>query len=199
MERKRGTKIIQKIFSIILLDLISILPLVYYYRKNGSLKKSFKKLGIKKIDKKELTKSSVSILIGLIAIMFLISFIASVINFNDLEKVDETVKKIAEESPFLMIYYLVFRVFTEELFFRGFLINFSENFLFRFFKIKNTGIFISSILFGLAHFAYGSLIEVFGAFIAGLFLAYSFKQRNNLVPVILGHMAFNAVGLILVL
>jgi len=117
--------------------------------------------------------------------MFFISIIASLIQFNDLNKVNETVKTIIEVSPFLMVYYLVVRVFAEEVFFRGFL-------------VKKIGIFGSSVIFGLAHFAYGSVIEVIGAFAAGLFLAYYFKKNDNLIPVILGHMAFNAIGLILV-
>jgi len=173
--------------QIISLDLILILfPLIYYYFKNHSIKKSFEELGIKKIDKKELTKNSIQILAGLIAIMFAISIASSLIQVNDLDKVNETVKTIVEVSPFLMLYYLVVRVFAEEIFFRGFL-------------VTKIGIFGSSIIFGLAHFMYGSIIEIIGAFIAGLFLAYYFKKTNNLIPVILGHMAFNAVSLILVI
>ncbi len=186
MERQRGAKIIQRIFAVISLDLIFILiPLAYFYLKNNSIKESFKELGIKKINKKELTKNLIQVLLGLIAIMFLISITATLINFNDLDKVDKAVKTIVEISPGLMIYYLIVRVFSEEIFFRGFL-------------VKKTGVFFSSLVFGSAHFLYGSIIEVIGAFIAGLFLAYSYQKQGNLIPVILGHMAFNAVGLILV-
>jgi len=187
MERKRGTKIIEKIFSIALLDLILVfLPLLYFYRKNRSVKESFKELGIKKINKKELIKKSVSLTAGLIAIVFLVSITSFFLGVNDLDKVSETVKAITFVSPFLLIYYMTVRVFSEEIFFRGFL-------------VKKTGILISSALFGLAHFMYGSVIEVLGAFLAGLFLAYFYQKNNNLLPNIIGHMAYNAISLMMVI
>lgn len=187
MERQRGTKIIQKIIQIISLDLIFILiPVLYYYRKNKSIKKSFNELGIKRIEKKELLKKSCALIIGLMAITFFIGIASSLLGANDLNKVNETVVQIITVSPLLMLYYLVVRVFSEEIFFRGLL-------------VKKTGVFFSSLIFGLAHFMYGSVIEVIGAFFAGLFLAYFYQKNNNLLPNVIGHMAFNAIGLILVM
>ncbi|MFH1663918.1 MAG: CPBP family intramembrane glutamic endopeptidase [archaeon] len=187
MERKRGKKIIEKILQVTALDLILVfIPLLYYYRKNKSVKKSFSELGIKRIEKKQLAKKSAEILGGLIAIVFIISLASSFFNVNDLGKVTETVKAITFTSPLLLLYYMTVRVTAEEIFFRGFL-------------VSKTGIWVSSIAFGLAHFMYGSVIEVFGAFIAGLFLAYFFQKNNNLVPNIIGHMAYNAVSLLMVM
>ncbi len=180
METKRGTKIIQ----IILLDLIFILPLIYYCYNNKSVKKSLAEIGIKKINRKELIKKSVLIIAGLIAISLLVSVSSSLFGINDLTKVAETVKKISIKTPLLLFYFLTIRVISEEIFFRGFL-------------VKKMGIFFSSVIFALAHFAYGSTTEIIGAFIAGLFLAYYFKKNNNLIPNIIGHMAYNAVILVM--
>ncbi len=186
MERQRGTKIIQKIIQITLLDLILIgVPLIYFYTKNHSIKKSFQELGIKKINRKNLIIKSIKLTATLIAIAFIISIISFFFGVNDLNKVTETVKQISIISPILLLYYMTIRVFSEEIFFRGFL-------------VKKTGVLFSSLIFGLAHFMYGSLIEVIGAFAAGLFLAYFFQKNNNLIPNIIGHMAYNTITLFLV-
>lgn len=180
METKRGTKIIQ----IILLDLIFFLPLIYYYYKKKSVKQSLAEIGIKKIDKTELIKKSVFLIGALIAISLLVSISSSFLGANDLEKVAETIEKISVKTPLILFYFLTIRVISEEIFFRGFL-------------VKKIGVFFSSVIFALAHFAYGSIIEIFGAFIAGLFLAYYYKKNNNLIPNIIGHIAYNAVILVI--
>jgi len=185
METKRGTKIIQKIFSIIFLDLILLLPLFYYYGKHKQAGKALSDIGIKRIDKKELTIKSLQLIAILFLIALSVSVFTSLLGLNDLQKVTETVKQIGQISPVVFLYYLTVRVLTEEIFFRGFL-------------VKKTGIFFSAVLFGLAHFMYGSVTEVFGAFAAGLFLAYYYKKNNNLLPNIIGHMAYNAIVFLLV-
>ncbi|MBU2100154.1 CPBP family intramembrane metalloprotease [Candidatus Micrarchaeota archaeon] len=186
MEQKRGTKIIEKIIQIVFLDLLLVfLPLIYFYRKNHSIKDSFKELGIKKIQIKELIKKSVNLIGILLAIAFLISIASTLIGVNDLNKVNEAVQAISTTSPALLFYYLTIRVFSEEIFFRGFL-------------VKKTGVLFSSLIFGLAHLLYGSIIEIIGAFIAGLFLAYFYQKNNNLLPNIIGHMMYNAITLALV-
>ncbi len=82
----------------------------------------------------------------------------------------------------MLWYFLTVRVFAEEVFFRGFL-------------AKHAGALVSSVLFALAHFAYGSVVEVAGAFALGLVLAAAFGQNKNLVPNILAHFFYNLVFL----
>ncbi len=185
METKRGTKIIQKILSIIFLDLILLLPLIYYYGKHKRAGKALAEIGIKRIDSKELTIKSLQLIAILLLIALSVSFFTSLLGLNDLEKVTEVIEQIGRTSPIIFLYYLTVRVVTEEIFFRGFL-------------VKKTGVFFSAVLFGLAHFMYGSITEVFGAFVAGLFLACYYKKNNNLLPNIIGHMAYNAVVFLLV-
>lgn len=78
----------------------------------------------------------------------------------------------------MIVYLLVVRVFLEEWFFRGFL-------------VKKTGVLFSSILFSIAHIGYGSYVELFGAFILGLVLAIYFKRIQNLWPLVAAHLLYN--------
>lgn len=127
------------------------------------------------------------ILIGLLfAISFTVSVIAFVGGVSDLHAVEETIVKISESSVGLLQYLVVVRVVSEEIFFRGFL-------------VKRIGIFGSALVFGLAHAAYGSAIEIVGAFLLGLALAWAFSRNRNLVPNIFAHMIYNLVILMLIL
>jgi len=83
-------------------------------------------------------------------------------------------------APLLIWYFLTIRVFAEEVFFRGFL-------------VKKIGVIPSSIIFGAAHFAYGSMVEVFGAFILGLILAKAFEENKSLFPNIFAHFFYNFI------
>lgn len=112
-------------------------------------------------------------------VLFMLGLAAILLGFNDQEKVSEKI----ESLPFaVLIFAVVGAPITEELFFRGFL-------------TKRTGIILSALLFGLMHFAYGSVVEVLGAFMIGLVLATSFKLTKSVTPCILAHMAYNAISI----
>jgi len=81
--------------------------------------------------------------------------------------------------PFYYIVYLfVIRVFVEEFFFRGFL-------------VKKIGVFLSALLFAIAHLGYSSIVEFVGAFILGLVLGYYFKKTDNIYPNIIAHFLYD--------
>ncbi len=94
-------------------------------------------------------------------------------------------EKIKTLSPFLLIYLLVVRVFLEEWFFRGFL-------------VSKMGVLFSAALFGIAHYGYGSIVEVTGAFILGIVLAYYFKRLKNLYPLYAAHFLYNSIVILIV-
>jgi uncharacterized protein len=102
--------------------------------------------------------------------------------FSDLDLVTEKIKLL---SPFFIFYLLIIRVFLEEWFFRGFL-------------VYKTNILFSSILFAIAHFGYGSIVEVVGAFILGFVLAYYYKKINNLYPLYAGHVLYNLFVIVII-
>jgi len=112
--------------------------------------------------------------------LFILSLIFSFIGFNDQSKVVD----IARDLP---LYVLVLAVFlapiSEELFFRAFL-------------TPRIGVFLSSLVFGLFHFAYGSVVEIAGAFSIGLILAWIYKKSGSLVPAMVIHLVYNALAII---
>jgi membrane protease YdiL (CAAX protease family) len=79
----------------------------------------------------------------------------------------------------LYIFYLfVIRVFLEEWFFRGFLVN-------------RIGVYLSSLLFAIGHISYGSIVEVIGAFILGVVLGKYYLKTKNLWVNYLAHFLYN--------
>ena len=123
---------------------------------------------------------------ALVVVSLFVSFIANFLGLNDLQKVSDRITQIHAFSPFLIAYFLIVRVFAEEIFFRGFL-------------VKYAGWFFSSVLFGLAHFAYGSIAEVLGAFVLGLLLAKAFEKNKNILPNFLAHFFYNLIFLVTIL
>jgi len=163
----------------LLIDAFLILfPIAYFsFKKGTSIKEALKKLGLKKLKAKKLAKETLLLLAKLLLLFLALNVFFTLVNFNDLSKVYETVKEIS--LPF-MIYLLVVRVTAEEIFFRGLL-------------VQKIGVLYSTALFAVAHALYGSVIEVIGAFVLGLVLATTFNKTKELLPNILGHMAYNAI------
>jgi len=112
--------------------------------------------------------------------LFILSLIFSFIGYNDQSKVVD----IARDLPLYILALAVFLApISEELFFRAFL-------------SSRIGIFFSSLIFGLFHFAYGSVVEITGAFSIGIILAWLYKKSGSLVPVMVIHLIYNALAII---
>jgi membrane protease YdiL (CAAX protease family) len=103
---------------------------------------------------------------------------------NDTESVGEAIRQ-GLENPLAFSYLLVARAISEEIFFRGFL-------------SKKVGIIFSSSLFGLAHFLYGSVVEVAGAMVLGLLLARSFSKTKNLYVNMIAHFLYNLLAIVMI-
>ncbi|MBI5884922.1 CPBP family intramembrane metalloprotease, partial [archaeon] len=149
----------------LLLDALLILFPAFYITKNKkkfSAAKAFKRLGFRKMKAAKLAKETVLLLAKLLALFLLVSFLFALINFNDLDKVYNTVKGF---SLPLTAYFLIVRVPAEEVFFRGFL-------------VQKIGVVYSTALFAVAHALYGSWVEVIGAFVLGLVLARAFDRTR---------------------
>jgi membrane protease YdiL (CAAX protease family) len=112
-------------------------------------------------------------------VLFCLGAAAILLGFNDQQKVQQKIDSL----PILVLAFAVAGApITEELFFRGFLTG-------------RAGVVLSSVVFGLMHFAYGSVVEVLGAFMIGLVLAMSFKLTKSITPCIIAHMAYNAISI----
>lgn len=174
------------IFQNILVDLVLLFfPLAIVYKeKNFGGKKALYELGLKKIGLIELLKKTLAILFAMLAVSFVIVSIANTAGVNDLQRVGEAIGETLQTSLLLMLYLLTVRVFTEELFFRGFLVG-------------RIGVFGSSLVFGLAHVFFGSVVEVIGAFALGLVLAIFFQKNKNIFPNIAAHFLYNILALVI--
>ncbi|MFH0738076.1 MAG: type II CAAX endopeptidase family protein [Candidatus Micrarchaeota archaeon] len=122
---------------------------------------------------------SVATLAAIFVVLLVLGIASMLLGFNDQQNVTD---KIADLPLIVLIFAALGAPITEELFFRGFL---TDKF----------GIIGSSLLFGMMHVAYGSLVEVIGAFLIGVVLAIAFKMSKSITPCILAHMAYNALAI----
>lgn len=148
---------------------------VFLFDRVTNIKLAFYTLGLKPIKFKELLKNTITIFLLLFFLSYLLSFFSVFFNVSDLELVGKEILSF----PFSVIIYLfVIRVFLEEWFFRGFL-------------VPRIGIIFSSLIFALGHLSYGSVIQVLGAFVLGVFLANAYTKTNNLWPNVFAHALYN--------
>jgi membrane protease YdiL (CAAX protease family) len=111
------------------------------------------------------------------------------ISEENLSNIEELAGNISIIS---MVFIIVFQSISEEIFFRGFLLE----------KIDSVAggimaIFVTAILFGLAHMSYGKIYPVVMPIIMGVFLGFIVFKTKNLFSAITAHMIFNFTSFIL--
>ncbi len=109
-------------------------------------------------------------------------------------RVPEIVEIFRQNIPLLFFTSLTAGV-TEELLFRGYLQT-------RFKKLFNNSfvaIFLSSLLFGLLHYRYGTIANVLVPFIIGLVFAFYYQKYRNIKVLIICHMLWDLVASFLLL
>ena len=84
---------------------------------------------------------------------------------------------------------------VEELIFRGYLMPRLQIV----FKTKFWAVFISSALFGLAHFTYGTVLQVVGPFYIGLIFALFYEKYRNIKTLIVIHTIWDLLSISLLL
>lgn len=88
---------------------------------------------------------------------------------------------------------LVFTTLTagivEELLFRGYLLSRLQ----LFFKNSYVPVIISSVVFGLFHIGYGTILNVIGPILLGVLFALYYNRYKNIVPVIIAHFLYDLV------
>jgi membrane protease YdiL (CAAX protease family) len=136
----------------------------------------------------------------LFALIFIISICIALVSLFITRFVHEGPSKVLHQIvlflrhyPFLLVYTALTAGITEELIFRGYLQTRLELLT----KSPYAAIFISSVIFGLAHFSYGTIRNMIGPFIIGLGLAtYYWKYRNIKVTMVF-HFLWDLAGLLL--
>ena len=124
--------------------------------------------------------------LGIVVTLFVLYplMIAEVLIFNalgvtDIQNVGET---ILNAPIWLAIFAFAVAPICEEMFFRGFL-------------VSRLGVIGSSLLFMLAHYSYGSITELVGAFTIGILFALLFKRTKSIVSVAAAHVLFNLISI----
>ena len=169
------------IFNIFFDIALISLPIAFLFLRKKKLKKIMQELGFAKINGLSLLKKSLLLFAALVVAAMALSTAFNFFGLNDLGLVSESVELASSIIPLFFIL-AILRVISEEVFFRGFL-------------VEKIGIVASSGVFALFHIGYGSIAEIIGAFVLGLILAKAFQLNKNLYPNILAHAAYNAIAL----
>ena len=112
----------------------------------------------------------------------------NLIGFNDSDKAVDVVQEL---PVYLLIIAFTLVPITEELFFRGLLIT-------TFGKYAGAwgGAIISSIIFGVTHASYGSVVEILGATLLGMVISAYYVRKGDLLPCMIAHAIFNFLSIL---
>jgi membrane protease YdiL (CAAX protease family) len=119
-------------------------------------------------------------LLSIFALVFMLSIIAIQFGFNDQANVAQ---KIIELPLYILVLAVIFAPLTEELLFRALL-------------VPRIGIVPSALVFGVMHFAYGSVVEIIGVVIVGVILALVYRYSKSITPCILIHLLYNLMSIV---
>jgi membrane protease YdiL (CAAX protease family) len=111
---------------------------------------------------------------------------------NHSEKAIE-LKTLLQSHKILLVLTCLTAGVTEELIFRGYLLPRLEIM----FKSPAWAIIISSLLFGLLHYRYGTIMNMVVPFILGLVFAYYYREYKNIQVVIITHFLWDLVGFLI--
>ena len=90
---------------------------------------------------------------------------------------------VFRNNPLLMVFTVLTAGVTEELIFRGYLLPRMDLLM----KNRYAAMLISSVFFGLAHYRYGTVKNVVGAFVIGLVLAIYYEKYRNIKVTMIFH------------
>jgi len=167
------------------LSLLFLSTSLFYFRT------SCNKLGL---NKKNLAKGVVFGIIAFVSILFFTIFVEAILALFGINA-STGVEEILSQNIVLILSAIFISPLCEEIFFRATLIDFFEKNL----KNTNFSIILSAIVFSVFHFGYGSFLEVFGAFVAGIILAFIYKKSKTLIAPITAHFLYNLLTISLLI
>jgi membrane protease YdiL (CAAX protease family) len=107
-------------------------------------------------------------------------------------KLDEIVA-ILSKNIALLLFFCITAGITEELLFRGYILPRFNVLL----KNSYLSIAISSLLFGILHYSYGTFIQVIGPFLLGVVFAIHYNKYRNIKIIILCHFLWDLMGMLI--
>jgi hypothetical protein len=168
---------------------LALLSLGLYLIYDKDLKGFLEKVGVPG----DIKRNIIFTVIGLASLFIVLIAMTVAFTFfgiNDQQKVVD----IANDLPLpILALAIFFAPFSEEFFFRAMLISRIER-IHGHFQIPHaafSAVLFSSLIFGMFHFAYDSVVEIVGAFLIGLVLALIYKRSGSIIPAIAVHMIYN--------
>lgn len=178
-------------YVLILSSIITILifvgtPLIWYFLVNKFTIKEMLynlKLRSEKIDSAFLwgVIAAISMLIIVVCVGSLLYYLG--VDQKNLSNIKDLAGNL---SIFTMLFIIIFQSISEEIFFRGFLLEKIDSI-----AGEKIAIFSTAILFGVAHLAYGKIYPTIMPMIMGIILGYIVLKTKNLYAAITAHMIFN--------
>jgi len=187
------TEILFLVFQLVFIFvLLVVFPFLWYMLVN---KCSFKEI-LSRI-KLKFDNIDIAFLWGIVAAvsMFVIIFLIELVliqlghNAQDLSNIPDIQKLFSWPVLFFLV---AFQPIAEEIFFRGFLFEKIENYAGGYMAI-----FVTAILFGIAHMSYGKIFPALMPILMGVILGFIVLKTKNLYSAIIAHIAFNVTSLTL--
>lgn len=134
-------------------------------------------------------KGIIFTLLLLLLAMFIVGLAFRALHLNtESTRIDKLILVLKDNFPLLLFATLTAGI-TEELIFRGYLIPRLEIL----FKNTKMAIVVSSLIFGLLHYTYGTLIQIIGPVIIGLIFALQYQKYRNIKILIICHFIWDFV------
>lgn len=137
--------------------------------------------------------SVVVIFLVLIAGMFLLQLIILFTGLNNHSKTLHEIVNILKANKGLLVFTALTAGVVEEFIMRGYI----QPRLEIIFKNPNAAIIISSLLFGLLHYKYGTIVNVIGPVFIGLVFAVYYWKFRNIKVIIVCHFLWDLVSLLI--
>jgi membrane protease YdiL (CAAX protease family) len=174
-----GCRLLNSMFGYTLALHLGMLSFALFFLYDKGRADFFRKLGIPG-DLKKNVLFFIGGMAAILASLVVLTVALSLLGLND----QAQIAKVTGNLPLAVLLLAVFLApFSEELLFRGLL-------------CSRFGIVLSSIAFAIVHVAYGSVLELAGAFVIGLVLALVFKKSGSILPCIAIHMAYNTMSVV---
>ena len=134
-----------------------------------------------------------SIFIILLIIIVGSAIIGLVIHFIGLSLRSNALKTVFGFNIPLKIFIVITAAIVEELIFRGYFLSRLQ----LFFKHKHWPLIISSIIFGLGHMRYGTVVNVLGPIFIGFVFAWHYQKYRNIKILIICHFMIDLTALMI--
>jgi len=145
-----------------------------------------------KEQKYDFTFYLISIVLIFISVILSVAIIRIVCHFFHVDVKSETLEnaiRIFKAHKYLAVFAALTAGVTEELIFRGYL----QPRLEILFKNPYVAIFVSSAIFGLLHFGFGTIINMVGPFVIGLIYAIYYQKYRNIKVLIISHFLWDII------